>query len=130
MRQCSYFCELITAAALAKQGVTDTWQSSLSQIFTFLTDHTFSQPIIFSDYYDAQSVTYLNDLVIVLDVVNSRNNVAKRWNQDIKRDYLNKLRETRDLIKKAQAHERAGQEDEAVDMWCQVFGDDFRRLSQ
>ena len=130
VRQCSYFCELITAAALEKKGVMGTWQSSLSQIFTFLSQHAFSQPIAFNDYYDPKSVTYPNHPVIVLDAVNPCNNVAKRWNREIKRDYLNALRETRDCIQQALDYERTGQEDAAVKRWCQVFGDDFWRLSQ
>lgn len=127
---CSYFCELITAAALAEKGVTDTWQSSLSQIFTFLSHHAFSRPIIFNDYYDAKSIKYPNDLVVVLDAVNPDNNVAKKWNREIKRDYLNALRETCDVIKLAQDYERAGHEDAAIEMWCQIFGNDFWHLSQ
>lgn len=80
--------------------------------------------------YDAKSVKRPDHLVVVLDAVNPDNNVTKKWNKDIKRDYLNKLQETRDLIEQAQHYERIGQEDAAVEMWCQVFGDDFWRLSQ
>jgi len=47
LRQCSYFCELITAAALEKSGATGDWQSSLCQIFAFLAHYAFAQPILF-----------------------------------------------------------------------------------
>ena len=36
LKQCSYFCELITAAALEDKGVAETWQDSLERIFAFL----------------------------------------------------------------------------------------------
>ena len=130
LRQCSYFCELITAAALEKRGVTDKWQSSLCQIFTFLAQHAFSQPIIFNDYYDTKLVKLPDDLVVVLDAVNSDINVASKWTTGIKQGYLKSLRQTSTLIKQAQDEERTGHEEAALDIWCQVFGDDFRRLSQ
>jgi len=130
LRQCSYFCELITAAALEERGVTDTWQSSLCQIFTFLSQHAFSQPIVFNDYYDAKSVKRSNDLVVVLDAVNPDINIASKWTQGIKQGYLKSLRRTCEFIKQAQDDERIGHEEAAIETWCQVFGDDFRRLSQ
>jgi Second Messenger Oligonucleotide or Dinucleotide Synthetase domain len=43
LKQCSYFCELITAAALKDCGVTNTWQSSLYTIFAFLSQHAFAR---------------------------------------------------------------------------------------
>jgi len=130
LRQCSYFCELITAAALEKRGVTDTWQSSLCQIFNFLSQHAFSQPIVFNDYYNTKSVKHPDDLVVVLDAVNPDINVASKWTKGIKQGYLNYLRQTRDFIKQAQDDERTGHEEAALEIWCQIFGDDFRRLSQ
>lgn len=126
LRQCSYFCELITAAALEKRDVTDKWQSSLFQIFTFLSQHAFSRPIVF----DAKSVKRSGDLVVVLDAVNPDNNVARKWTTEIKQSYLKFLSQTRDFIKLAQDYERAGREEAALETWCKVFGDDFQRLSQ
>lgn len=130
LRQCSYFYEHITAVALEERGVTDTWQSSLCQIFTFLSQHAFSQPIVFNDYYDTKSVKRSDDLVVVLDAVNPGNNVASKWTKGIKKGYLKSLRQTCDCIKQAQHDERTGYEEAALELWCQIFGDDFRRLSQ
>lgn len=130
LRQSSYFCELITAAALEERGVTDTWQSSLCQIFTFLSQHAFSQPIVFNDYYETKSVKLSGDPVVVLDAVNPGNNVASKWTKRIKNGYLKSLKETCDCIKQAQHDERTGHAEAALEAWCQVFGDDFRRLSQ
>jgi hypothetical protein len=130
LKQCSYFCELITAAALEERGVTEEWQSSLSRIFTFLSQHDFLRPIVFNDYYDTKTVQYPNDLVVVLDAVNSDNNVARKWTKEVKQGYLKSLRKTCALIEQAQDAERTGHEEDALGAWCQVFGDDFRRLSQ
>jgi hypothetical protein len=130
LKQCSYFCELITAAALEKNGVTTTWQSSLCTIFAFLDQHAFARPIIFSDYYDVQSVKRPNDLVVVLDAVNPENNVARKWDESLKRGYLKYVRQTYESIRHAQHYEKMGNEDAALNAWCKVFGNDFRRLSQ
>lgn len=130
LRQCSYFCELITAAALEKSNVTGDWQSSLGKIFAFLSQHAFTQPIIFNDYYDAKSVKRPDNLVVVLDAVNSDNNVARKWDKTIKQGYLNCVKQTRGFIRLAQDYEQKGQEEAAMDAWCQVFGDNFWRLSQ
>jgi hypothetical protein len=113
-----YFCELITAAALEEGGVTNNWQSSLCQIFTFLSQHTFSQPIVFNDYYDTKSVKRPNDLVVVLDAVNSDNNVANKWTKGIKQGYLKSLQQTCNFIKQAQADERTRPEEAALEDWC------------
>ena len=110
--------------------MTDAWQSSLCQIFTFLSQHAFAQPIVFNDYYDKKSVKRSDDLVVVLDAVNLDINVASKWTKRIKQGYLKSLRQTRDCIKQAQHDERTGHEEAALETWCQVFGDDFRRLSQ
>ncbi len=130
MKQCSYFCELITAAALEESGVTGDWQSSLARIFDFLSRHAFAQPLLFGDYYDPKTVKRCDDLVVVLDAVNPDNNVAHKWNESIKQGYLKRIRQTYEYIKRAQGYEQGRQEEEALDAWCQVFGDKFRRLSQ
>lgn len=130
LKQCSYFCELITAAALEKRGVTGDWQSSLYQIFAFVSQHAFSQPIIFNDYYDARKVKPHSDLVVVLDAVNAENNLTRKWNEGTRRGYLNFVQRTLEQIRRAQDCERKGDEQGAVDAWCHVFGDEFRRLSQ
>ncbi len=130
MKQCSYFCELITAAALEESGVTGDWQSSLDKIFGFLSRHAFAQPLIFGDYYDPKAVKRCDDLVVVLDAVNPDNNVAHKWNESIKQGYLKRIRQTYEDIKQARRYEQGRQEEAALDAWCQVFGDEFRRLSR
>ena len=68
--------------------------------------------------------------MVVLDAVNEENNIAHKWNTYIKQGYLNAVQQTYESIRNAQKHEKMGREDAALDAWCEVFGDDFRRLSQ
>jgi hypothetical protein len=128
LQQCSYFYELITAEALRKDNVKETYQSSLCQIFQFLSEHAFSQPIFFNNC-DAQTARCLHphDLVIVLDAVNPQINVANKWNKDIKREYLENVRKTYALIKQAQAYEQAEKNDAALNCWCKIFENDFQQ---
>ena len=91
---------------------------------------TFVKRIIFGNYYDVKSVKRSKDLVVVLDAVNPENNIAHKWDESMKRGYLNRVRQTYAFIKKAQKAEQRGNEEETLDAWCEVFGDDFRRLSQ
>jgi Second Messenger Oligonucleotide or Dinucleotide Synthetase domain len=129
LKQCSYFCEVITAAALENEGVAETWQGSLERIFAFLHQHAFACPIIFGNYDDAKSVNHPKGLVVVLDAVNPKNNVTHKWDETIKRGFLEQVGATYKAIKQAQKAEQRGNEEEALNAWCNVFGDDFRRLS-
>jgi hypothetical protein len=127
--QPSIFCELITAAALRGAGVTPEWQTSLRQVFTFLRKHGLSQPIVFDDYYDPKKVQLATGTVVVLDSVNPRNNVTSTWTEQTRSDFLDRVQEAYDATVAAWSAERDGDEDEAVEHWCLVFGDAFRNLS-
>ncbi len=128
--QPSYFCDLITAAALEESGVTDEWQSSLRHVFTFLRKHQFLAPIVFSDYYDADNIKLPTDLVIVMDSVNSKNNVTRNWTEAVRQGYLERVQAAYDAMMDAWSWELEGDEDAAVDAWCEVFGEEFRILSE
>ncbi|HJT57936.1 MAG TPA: CBASS oligonucleotide cyclase [Ktedonobacteraceae bacterium] len=130
LMQPSYFCDLITAAAVEKSGVTDEWQSSLRNIFTFLRKHQFLEPIVFSDYYDAHNITLPTDLVIVLDAVNPENNVTRNWTEATRQGYLERVQVAYDAMMDARSWELEGNEKAAVDAWCEVFGEEFRTLSE
>ncbi len=128
--QPSYFCDLMTAAALEKSGVTDEWQSSLRNVFTFLRKHQFLEPIVFSDYYDAKKIKLPADQVIVMDSVNPENNVTRDWTESSRQGYLERVQLAYDAMMDARSWELEGNEEAAVDAWCEVFGDAFRTLSE
>ncbi len=129
LTQPSIFCELIAAAAFAETGVTGDWQSSLRQVFNFLRKHQLMEPIIFGDYYDPAKVKLPADAVIVLDSVNSSNNVTRDWTVATRDRFQDAVQEAYDAMNDARVAENAGDEDSAVDHWCRVFGDSFRKLS-
>jgi hypothetical protein len=130
LAQPSYFCDLITAAAVEESGVTDEWQSSLRSIFTFLRKHQFLKPIVFSDYYDAAKITLPTDLVVVMDSVNPENNVTRDWTEATRQGYLERVQMAYDAMMDARSWELEGNEEAAVDAWCEVFGEEFRTLSE
>jgi len=130
LKQPSYFCDLITAAALEESGVTDEWQSSLRQVFTFLRKRQLLEPIVFSDYYDVHKLKLPADPVIVLDSVNPKNNVTRNWTEAIRQGYLERVQLAYDALMDARSWELEGDEEAAVDAYCEVFGDEFRTLSE
>jgi hypothetical protein len=128
--QPSIFCELITAAAVRDTGVTGEWQTSLRQVFSFLRKHGLKQPIVFDDYYDPKKVSLATGTVVVLDSVNPKNNVTAFWTSPTRDQFLDRVEEAYDASTSAWSAERDGDEDEAVDHWCRIFGEDFRTLSE
>lgn len=128
--QPSIFCELITAKAFEECGVTGEWQTSLRVVFNCFRKHQFLEPIVFSDYYDAKKVKLPNDKVIVMDSVNPQNNVTGLWTEETRIKYLDKIHDAYDAMMEARSAELDGDEDAAVDAWCQVFGEAFRTLSE
>ncbi len=130
LAQPSYFCDLITAAALEESGVTDEWQTSLRNVFTFLRKYKFLEPIVFSDYYDANKIKLPADQVIVMDSVNLENNVTRNWTETTRQGYLERVQLAYDAMMDARSWELEGDEEAAVDAWCEVFGEEFRTLSE
>jgi hypothetical protein len=128
--QPSIFCDCITAAAFAEVGVTGEWQTSLRHVFNFLRQHQFLTPIIFSDSYKADEVTVPDHPVVVLDSVNPENNITALWTEETRVAYLERIQEAFDSMVYARSLELDGDEDGAVDCWCEVFGPDFRTFSE
>lgn len=126
----SIFCELIAAAAIRDSGVTAEWQTSLRQVFNFLRKHGLAQPIVFDDHYDPKKKTLATGVVVVIDSVNPQNNVTSKWTTRTRDEFLDRVEEAYDASTTAWSAERDGDEDEAVEQWCRIFGDDFRTLSE
>lgn len=126
IKQSSYFCELITAAAFEQKGVTSAWQDSLLQVFSFLSKNQFLEPIVFNDYYDLHCIQLPDDPVVILDTVNPTNNVTYKWDEGTRRGYMKRVQRAYEHILQAIQCEKRGDEEAALDAWCQVFGERFR----
>ena len=68
--------------------------------------------------------------MIVLDSVNSSNNVTREWTARTREDFIDRVQEASDAMMDARVAENAGDEDLAVEHWCRVLGDEFRELSE
>lgn len=128
--QPSIFCELVTAAAFAETGVTGEWQSSLRQMFRFMRQHEFKTPILFDDYYKPSDVKLPSHAVIVMDAVNPSNNITATWTNRTREEFMKRVQQAYNAMMDARSAEQDDDEDEAVNHWCRVFGDDFRKLSE
>jgi hypothetical protein len=128
--QPSIFCDLITAAAFDTNGVTSEWQTSLRSVFSFLIKHQFLEPIVFDDYQDISQLQLPSNQVVVMDSVNLANNIAKDWTETTRLGYLGRIQSAYDWMMEAKSYELDGDEEGAVEAWCQVFGSAFRSLSE
>ncbi len=126
----SIICDLLTAAAFDAVEITDEWQTSVRNVFGFLRRHGLREPVVFGDHYDASAVVLPRDPVVILDPVNAQNNVASAWTDATRRDFLGRVQDAYDRMMDARSCELDGDEDAAVDAWCEVFGDAFRDLSE
>ncbi len=131
LTQPSIFCELVAAAAVREAGgVTGEWQTSLRQVFTFVRRHGLRQPIIFDDNYDPRKVNLATGTVVVLDPINPENNITAAWSDRTRTEFLDRVQDAYDATVAAWSAEADGDEQEAVDHWCELFGDAFRNLSE
>jgi hypothetical protein len=55
--------------------------------------------------------------------------VTASWTDTIRDQYLDRIQDAYDAMMEARSAELDGDEDAAVDAWCQVFGEAFRTLS-
>lgn len=131
LTQPSMFCDLITASAFDVYGVTNQWKTSLRKVFHYLSqEHKFLQPIIFDDYQDTSNLRLPSNQVVVMDSVNLENNITKDWTEETRLAYVRRLEDAYDLMVYARSLEADGDEEGSVDVWCQIFGDAFRTLSE
>ena len=133
LRMPSIFCDHLTAAAVEHMGgVTDQWQTSVRELFRFIAQvHQLREPIIFGDYYDPADAVLPDAPVVVMDIVNPENNVAAKLDTDAKRTaYVAAAQQAYDDASYARSCELDGEIDEAVDLWCDVFGPAFRELTE
>ncbi len=130
LTQPSIFCELVAAAAFRETGVTGEWQSSLRQLFRFMRQHEFKTPILFDDYYKPSTVKLPSHTTIVMDAVNPANNITATWTTRTRDEFLKRVQQAYNATMDARSCEQDDDEDEAVDHWCRVFGNDFRSLSE
>lgn len=128
--QPSIFCELITAAAIRDTGLTSEWQTSLRQVFNFVRKHGLRETIVFDDNYDPSKVALATGTVVVIDSVNPKNNVTSQWTEKTRESFLDRIEEAYDACTAAWSAECDGDEEEAVDHWCRLFGDKFRTISE
>ena len=105
-------------------------QTSLRHVFKFLRQHRFLTPILFGDYCDPKVVTAPSDPVVVLDPVNPTNNLTAEWTHGTREAYSARIQEAYDAMAYARSCELDGDEEGAVDCWCDVFGPAFRTLSE
>lgn len=129
-RLVTFLIDLLTAKAFDEQGVREDWQVAIRDVFGFILRHGLAEPIVFSDFYDPSAVDLPDDAVVILDPVNAENNPAHYLTEAHKQVFLERVAEAYDTICYAASLDLDSEEEQAVDLWAEVFGDEFYNLSQ
>jgi hypothetical protein len=65
-----------------------------------------------------------------MDSVNPNNNVTNTWTEETRTEYLKRIQHGYDAMMYARSLEMDGDEEAAINEWCEVFGEQFRILSE
>lgn len=120
----SLLAELI-CAHLADNGLdTSNYTNALQQFFAYIVTTGLKEPIFFTDYYGAGSITLSEtELIQIYDPVNPQNNIAKTYTEPQRLLIVSEAQKALNAIIVAA---NATTKQEAVANWQVVFGTTFR----
>jgi hypothetical protein len=75
-------------------------------------------------------VTLPKHPVVVLDSVNAENNITALWTEETQVAYMGRIQDAYDAMMYARSLELDGDEEGAVEQWCEVFGPAFSTFSE
>ncbi|PKW18692.1 CBASS oligonucleotide cyclase [Saccharopolyspora spinosa] len=100
----------------------DDYSAAIEQVLSYIVRTGLRTPIVFTDYYKAETVNATADPIHVWDPVNPENNVARGYTEQDRQRLVHHAKTTLDTISMA-AH--AATKGEAVDAWRELFGPAF-----
>lgn len=119
----SFMVELVLAH-LADQGLSlSDYPEALQHLFTYLAKTDLRKRIVFSDYYDAQTVGALSERVQIIDPVNAKNNAARLYTDEQATAIVNAAMDAGDAIDAALT---ATTKADTVRQWQRVLGPTFQ----
>jgi hypothetical protein len=117
----SFPIELVVAHLHDDQGAAPDLEAGLLRFFLWIAQTELSEPVSFPE--NGKVTKFPADPVVILDPVNSDNNVTRRITDSVRNDIVTKATEAWELITAAR---RNGFKGETLDFWKQVFGRSFR----
>src|ERR1043166_8969857 len=116
----SFAIELILAHLLDTKGATRTLEEGLSRFFLFVAQSQLKTKIAFKE--NGSAISFPNEPVVILDPVNSQNNVTRRITDAERVATFKKATEAWESITTASHN---GFKGETVEFWRNVFGRGF-----
>ncbi|MDB5016104.1 MAG: hypothetical protein JWQ84_936 [Mucilaginibacter sp.] len=116
----------LCAFAFDKLGVEKTYAETLAKWFSFLANIVKNQkPVYFTDYYSTPNISTLTGW-IVLDPVNSGNNITGKWDQNKLNEFAAWFEKARDSWSRIIRYNIDGEDQLALDELVKLFGNPFK----
>jgi hypothetical protein len=112
--------ELIVSNLQDEGGIPSSLEEGLLRFFLYLAQSELREPVIFRENGGVTSLP--KDLVVILDPVNSDNNVARRMTDLERQEIVNKARDAWETLTAARNNNFKG---ETLEYWKQVLGRSF-----
>jgi hypothetical protein len=116
----SFMIELIVSHLQDEGGIPPSLEEGLLRFFLYVAQSQLREPVIFPENGRVTSVP--KDVVVILDPVNSDNNVARRVTDLERQEIVNKARDAWETLTAARNNNFKG---ETLEYWKQVFGRSF-----
>jgi tRNA nucleotidyltransferase (CCA-adding enzyme) len=116
----SFMIELILAHIQDTQGLAPNLEEGIQRFFLYIAQSKLLQPISFSE--NGTITKFPKDVVVILDPVNSANNVALRLTDTERREIVQEAENAWERISTASFCAGKG---ETIDHWKEVFGRSF-----
>src|SRR5262249_36525785 len=116
----SFMIELIVSHLQDEGGIPSSLEEGLLRFFLYLAQSELREAVIFPENGRVTSVP--KDLVVILDPVNSDNNVARRITDLERQEIVNKACDAWETLTAARNNNFKG---ETLECWKQVFGRSF-----
>ncbi|HYW38094.1 MAG TPA: CBASS oligonucleotide cyclase [Terriglobales bacterium] len=116
----SFTIELLLAALIDTQGTAPGLEEGLQRFFLFVAQTELKTPVSFPENGNVSK--YPSDPVVILDPVNSENNVARRLQDSERKEIVAKATSAWETISAASWKSGKG---DTLELWKQIFGRSF-----
>jgi hypothetical protein len=116
----SFMIELIVSHLQDKEEIPPSLEEGLLRFFLYVAQSELREPVVFPENGQVKSLP--KDPVVILDPVNSENNVARRMTDSERQEIVTKAHDAWETLTAARNNNFKG---ETLEYWKQVFGRSF-----
>lgn len=120
---CSFFLELYVGRAFdsVRSGFGNSWVKNMLDMAQWMLRHRFSEAVWFEDARISKPSSWPNDSVVVIDPVNSSNNVTHPWKIKDKDGFLLAVQEFAEILTDAYLAEQADDLEDELEQLDKIF---------